>query len=392
MTRSLLLVSLAAGSLSAPVPASSAAIEPAIRAITVRPADPVVGAHDSIRLVIDVIAKGALGKNGVTVKVEPGAPPGPVLSAKPPVLDTPPVVDVPPVGDRPAVVEVPPVVKASPPASQVSAAGPPAAGTVQQPNLAQGPNAASLDAAVPGARPAPGAGMDPAPGTSLAPGAEPGIAPATRSNAAPGAGPAADRGTVQADAGPKDGRTAARPAVQPAVQPGAQPAVPPRLVWRLGASPVARMADGWEIWRFLPDKKLTRFYPTGTWTITATARGETGMTVTEYASFQFRRDTKLSSVRAEKAAGSAGGVRVRGSLSRIDPRGLTDYGPFAKQPLEVLWRADATATWEEVGRTTTDAAGAFVTNVPDRSGGYWRIRYAGTGHYASDVSKARQIA
>jgi hypothetical protein len=181
--------------------------------------------------------------------------------------------------------------------------------------------------------------------------------------------------------GPKEGVPAA-----------AQPALPPRLVWRLGASPVARMADGWETWRFLPDKKLTRFYPTGTWTITATAKGPTGATVTEYASFQFRRGTKLSAVRAEKSVGGSGsGVRLRGSLSRIDPRGLTDYGPFAKQPLEILWRADTTATWEQIGTATTDAAGAFVSKVAARPGGFWRIRYPGTGHYAPDFSKSRQI-
>jgi hypothetical protein len=185
---------------------------------------------------------------------------------------------------------------------------------------------------------------------------------------------------------------AAQPAAQPGAQPDVQPILPPRLVWRLVPGPVARMADGWETWRFLPDKKLTRFYPTGTWTITATAKGESGTTVTEYASFQFRRGTKLSSVRAEKSAGGSGGVRVRGSLARIDPRGLTDYGPFAKQPLEILWRPGTTGTWEEVGRTMTDAAGAFVAKVPDRSEGYWRIRYPGTGHYAPVLSKTRQIA
>ncbi|MFC7111583.1 hypothetical protein ACFQQB_71055 [Nonomuraea rubra] len=58
MTRSVLLVSLAAGALTVPAPAASAAIEPAIRAITVRPAAPVVGAQGSVRLVIDVIARG----------------------------------------------------------------------------------------------------------------------------------------------------------------------------------------------------------------------------------------------------------------------------------------------------------------------------------------------
>ncbi|MBF8193103.1 hypothetical protein ITP53_47035, partial [Nonomuraea sp. K274] len=89
MSRSVLLVSLAAGSLVAPAPAYSAATEPVIRAINVRPAEPVVGAHDSIRLVIDVVATGATGKDGVTVKVEPGAPHAPLLTSKPPITGTP---------------------------------------------------------------------------------------------------------------------------------------------------------------------------------------------------------------------------------------------------------------------------------------------------------------
>ncbi|MGP4097775.1 hypothetical protein, partial [Nonomuraea sp. KM90] len=125
--------------------------------------------------------------------------------------------------------------------------------------------------------------------------------------------------------------------------------------------------------------------------ITATARGAGGATITEYASFELRRETRLSEVRAEKSA-RTDGVRMRGSLTRVDPRGLTDYGPFAKQRLEILWRPDEAAAWETVGETTTDAAGAFMGTVQGRTGGYWRVRYPGTGHYASDVSKSRQIA
>ncbi|HUR00902.1 MAG TPA: hypothetical protein VM347_00020, partial [Nonomuraea sp.] len=75
MIRSLLLVSLAAGALTVPIPASSAATELAIREINVRPASPVVGAANSVRLVIDVIAKGVTGKDGVTIQVEPGSAP-----------------------------------------------------------------------------------------------------------------------------------------------------------------------------------------------------------------------------------------------------------------------------------------------------------------------------
>ncbi|SEH00763.1 hypothetical protein SAMN05444920_117194 [Nonomuraea solani] len=151
------------------------------------------------------------------------------------------------------------------------------------------------------------------------------------------------------------------------------------------------MTGGWQTWRFLPDKRLNRYYAAGTWTITVTAKGPGGTTITEYAAFDLKRETKLTSVTADKAARSNGGVRLRGSLTRVDPRGLTDHGPFGKQPIEILWRPDATSAWEKVGHATTDAAGAFVATVPGRTGGYWRARYPGTSHYATDASKSRQI-
>ncbi|MGP3932748.1 hypothetical protein [Nonomuraea sp. KM88] len=286
MTRSLLLVSLAAGSLTAgslmaPAPATSAATELAIRSITVRPAEPVVGPKGSVRLVIEVIARGTRGKHGVSVKVEPGSPPAPVLSSKTPAEDTP----------------------AATPSPRVSGA----------PRLASGGE------------------------------------------------PAAE--------------------------------LPAMMAWRVGsparsATP-ASAAEGWETWRFLPDKRLNRYYPTGTWTIAATATGRGGTTVTEYESFQFRRNTKLASVRVDGTAG--GKVRLRGSLTRVDPRGLTDYGPFSRQKLDILWRADESSDWERIGEVRTDAAGSFATTVSGRTGGFWRVRYPGTGHYAADISKVQQI-
>ncbi|MFI7636362.1 hypothetical protein [Nonomuraea sp. NPDC049400] len=281
MIRSLLLVSLAAGPLT--MPASPPETELAIRAITVRPEEPVVGAYDSIRLVIDVVAMGAKGKDGVTVKVEPGAPPGPVLADKLP--DEPPA-----------------------------------------------PSPAPTPSATPSAVLAPEANDQPVGAVRLA----------------------------------------------------------PSLALHATGALQAAPAGGWETWRFLPDKRLNRYYPTGTWTITATAKGAHGATVTEYASFQLRRATKLTSVMAEKA-GRSEGVRLSGSLRRVDPRGYTGYGPFAKQPLEILWRPDESSGWEKAGQTTTDASGAFETTVTDRTDGLWRVRYLGTGHYASDLSKSQQI-
>ncbi|NUT45351.1 MAG: hypothetical protein HOV86_35700 [Thermoactinospora sp.] len=373
MTRSLLLVSLAAGSLTAPMPASSAATELAIRAITVRPAAPVVGAHDSVSLVIDVIARGARGKNGVTVKVEPGAPPGPLLSAKPPLEEAPSTSGSAPIIRNPAFPD-PGVPGSTLPGAALP--GPP----LRDPANAADPDAAAPGAAEPQAVPLAG---EPSPAPT----------PAAQQPAAPMTPP---QGTVQlegrqnAQPGPHPLTVAASPKVGLMEAP-ASAALPPRLVWRQAAPPAARMTADWQTWRFLPDKKLNRFYPTGTWTITATARGANGATVTEYASFQLRRATNLTSIRVERSPKSAAGVRLRGSLTRIDPRGYTDFGPFGRQRLEIQWRAEGSSTWEPVAETTTDAAGSFVQTVPSRTGGHWRVRYPGTTHYAPDTTKPRQI-
>lgn len=450
MTRSLLLVSLAAGSLTVPVPAASAATEPAIRSITVRPSDPVVGAHGSVRLVIDVIAKGARGKDGVTVKVEPGAPP--VREPQPRPV-TPPIVSQAPAPVRPPAA--PPAVppgqdQVRPPAQEP--VRPPAQEAGSRPNqdAAQGSaqesahesaqDAAQGSAQVPAQGPAqeaaadhaqtpvrdaaqapvlaPGkAPQDPAltpvhaarPSPAVSPGPVPRPAPlAPVVNGQPAAnGQPAVNGRPAVDAGPGGGTTVNDRPVAGGVQAPDQapaaggkvgvrvedtfPVIPPRIVWRLVPAPPARMTDGWQTWRFLPDKRLNRYYPAGTWTITATAKGKDGTTVTQYASFELRRQTRLSSVRAEKSA-RTDGVRLHGSLTRVDPRGLTDFGPFAKQRLELLWRPDAKSPWETVGETTTDASGAFAGTIEGRTTGEWRVRYPGTGHYSADLSKIRQIA
>ncbi len=472
MTRSLLLVSLAAGSLTVPVPAASAATEPAIRSITVRPSDPVVGAHGSVRLVIDVIAKGARGKDGVTVKVEPGAPP--VREPQPRPV-TPPIVSQAPAPVRPpaAPPAAPPAVppgqdQVRPPAqepvrppaqdagsrpnqdaaqgaAQVPAQGPaqeaaadhaqtPVRDAAQAPVLAPGkapqdpaltpvhaarPSPAVSPGPVP--RPAPLAGSTAVPGstgpkedaqTALVPPRPAPLAPVVNGQPAATGQPVANgqpaaNGRPAVDAGPGGGTTVNDRPVAGGVQAPDQapaaggkvgvrvedtfPVIPPRIVWRLVPAPPARMTDGWQTWRFLPDKRLNRYYPAGTWTITATAKGKDGTTVTQYASFELRRQTKLSSVRAEKSA-RTDGVRLHGSLTRVDPRGLTDFGPFAKQRLELLWRPDAKSPWETVGETTTDASGAFAGTIEGRTTGEWRVRYPGTGPYSADLSKIRQIA
>lgn len=252
MTRRLLLVSLAAGALMAPLPASSAATELAINGITVRPAEPVVRPSGSVRLVIDVIAKGVVGKDGVTIKVEPGAPP------------------------------------------------------------AQAPSAP--------------AGPSPSPSPAL----------------------------------------------------------------RLAHAVPQQGGDGWETWRFLPEKGLNRFYPAGPWTITATARGDAGETVTQYSSFQLRRETRLTSVHVGKAR-ETHGVRLSGWLNKVDPSGYSDYVPFGGQQVEILYRKQDTDAWEVAGTTVTKSTGAFGRTIQDRTGGYWRIRFPGTGHYAPKASSIRRI-
>ncbi|GAA3651174.1 hypothetical protein GCM10022224_012580 [Nonomuraea antimicrobica] len=448
MSRSLLLVSLAAGSLTAPAPATAAASEPEIRSITVRPAEPVVGARGSVRLVIDVIARGARGKDGVTVKVEPGAPPA--QAPETPPIASPGQSPAQPPAQSPAQ---PPAVPGQAPvqhpeqAPGQATARTPARPPVQAQILAPGQNPAQSQALSPPltaaqasthvperTRPHTHAGTRPhAPSQVAAPVAGSGKV-STPSPVAPGrggpagyphtaghsqSGPKQQPGTrypQPGQAGPNRTSTNPRPVHEypnhAHVQPDAAvldpqpfpayaaapkvgipgqvtPEIPPRLVWRLTPSPY-RMTDGWQTWRFLPDKRLNRFYPTGTWTITATAKGRDGATVTQYASFELKRETKLASVRAEKSA-QADGVRLRGSLTRVDPRGLTDYGPFAKQRLEILWRPDTTSRWERVGETTTDAAGEFVGTVQGRTGGHWRVHYPGTGHYAPETSKSRQI-
>ncbi|WP_049567990.1 hypothetical protein [Nonomuraea sp. SBT364] len=343
MTRSLLLVSLAAGALTVPAPASSAATELAIREITVRPAAPVVGAGNSVRLVIDVVAKGVRGRDGVTVSVEPGAPPAGAERPSPP---GPPHVLAPEAdaaGGRPDTGAMPPADPGTPPATDTGGSGAEGAGS----------------------------GAD-----VIRSGADVVRSAAEAVRSAAGAlrpeGGAQGSGAGRAEAGAE----------------GA-PEVPGRLVWRLAPSPLL-VSDGWQTWRFLPDKELTRFYPAGTWTIAATAKGPNGTSVTAYESFQLKRETRLTEVEVERAR-HAEGVRLHGSLKRVDGRGLTGFAPFGRQRVEILWRESPSAEWSHTAYATTDAKGSFTHTVRDRAGGYWRVRYEGTGRYAPDLSKSHQI-
>ncbi|MFD1930514.1 MULTISPECIES: hypothetical protein [Nonomuraea] len=341
MTKAVLLTSLVAGALTGPALVQAPATL-AIKEITIRPGAPVVGAHGSVKLVIDVVASGA-EENGVTIKVEPGSPPGPVLGRKPigsgkilgPVPEAPPArVALVPVEAVPPPEDLPPAFAAPRPAIPA-----PPDGWGQ-------PSAAGGDAMV----------EDwPAPVEPSFPAAQP---------PPPG--------------WPEETTT---PAPEPT--PSATPSGP-------DGQPIGR--DGvWETWRFLPAQGLNRFYPAGPWTITATARAEDGTSVTAYASFNLRRDTKLSPVLIKGMRGGRG-VRLSGSLHRIDPSGTTDYAPFAKQRLEIFYRRGTNGSWQRVGTVTTGDRGQFERRLAGRTQGTWRVRFPGTDSYAAEqASTLRRV-
>ncbi|MFI6316007.1 hypothetical protein ACIBG8_00730 [Nonomuraea sp. NPDC050556] len=337
MTHRVLLASLAAGALTVPLPLSYAlgsrapAGGLAIKEILVRPENPVVRATGSVRLVIDVVARGASGRDGVTIKVEPGSPPKSAAHVEPveggktfgPVPVEPPT----PSATPSASPSVSPSV--SSPAVMPPVSPPPSPGAV----------ASSPGAATPGP-----ASPSPAFASPL---------PSAVEVASPGSSAVQD-----------DGWSVSYPA-------------------RLGG-------EGWETWRFLPARGLNRYYPSGAWTITATAADADGRTVTEHSTFYLRRETQLSSVRADKVKG-ARAVRLRGELSRVDPEGYRAYAPFPRQRLEILYRAAQTASWTEVGTAVTRGSGRFMTTIQGRAKGYWRVRYPGTNHYATDLTTPWRI-
>ena len=81
MTMKVLLASLAAGAVALPspveAPAAATAPDLTIRSVTLNPASPVVGPVGAVRLVVEVVARGVAGPEGVTIQVEPGVPPEP---------------------------------------------------------------------------------------------------------------------------------------------------------------------------------------------------------------------------------------------------------------------------------------------------------------------------
>ncbi|MFI6503476.1 hypothetical protein [Nonomuraea typhae] len=288
MTSRVLLASLAAGALTVPLPSATAATELAIREITVRPADPVVRPTGSVRLVVDVVAKGVSGDDGVTIKVDPGTPP------------------------EPAPVSVTPAPSPSAPASPA---------------------------------PTPTPTPTPLPTTPI----------------------------------PQTPAPTPTPTPSPPVE--AAPAPPQRIM---------RAGDDWETWRFLPEKGLTRYYPSGAWTVTVTAKGPDGTSITRYAAFKLRRETRLTSIQAAKTPGTKA-VRLRGVLTRVDPDGFTDYSPFGNQRMEIMYRRTPASPWETVAVATTAESGAFTKTVKGRARGEWRAHFPGSAHYAAKLSAIEQI-
>ncbi|GHH71252.1 hypothetical protein GCM10017673_24460 [Streptosporangium violaceochromogenes] len=205
---------------------------------------------------------------------------------------------------------------------------------------------------------------------------EPGVPPGvTARPASPGAG------TGQG-AGPSAPAYIVTPQGTPAPPAGGPTGGPTGAAAAQATGPRAR--QGWETWRFLPDKALTRWYPAGRWTVTATARGAGGVTATGRAAFWLRRETRFSAVRVVGKGSEA--VRIRGVLNRVDPQGYVDYAPFSERPVDILHRRAGEEDWEKAATVTTDVRGRFVRALPERGSGEWRVRFAQTGHYASRLS------
>lgn len=240
---------------------------PVIRSITVRPGEPVVRASGSVRLLIDVVARGAYGTGGVTVSVEPG---------------------------------------------------PPSAGAV----------AVGAPIAIPSV-----------------------------------------------------GRIGS----------GRAPARSSRRAFGWASERSSGRASGWETWRFHPETALSRWYPSGRWTVTATARNGLGATTIGYTSFYLRRATELEGVNVNPVDK---GAEVTGTLLRVDPLGRVAYRPFAGQSVTIQVRpaeAEGSAEWRTLGTAVTGEDGWFTRHVRGKAGRVWRVNYAGSNHYAPDISAEKYI-
>ncbi|WP_370017737.1 hypothetical protein [Planotetraspora sp. GP83] len=349
------ILAVAALSAAAMAPATATG-DLAIRSITVKPANPVVGPTGSVKLVIEVVARGA---TSVSVALEPGRARNPANPANPSNASNP----------------------ANPPdrgEPEESPAGIPGIVTpLSAPGLATPP-------AAPG-NPAPAlvAGEDPAPDLPAQASPSLGLPAPTPGSPAPAQGsPAPAVETVPAAGASSPGGS---PAVAPSTSSTSRP--PLRGV-RMPAPPVGGGSRGneWETWRFLPEKALSRWYPSGPWTVTATAKDAAGGTVTARTTFFLKRATELEGVNAVRADDR---VRITGTLLRVDPVGRVDYRPFPGQPVVICFRPGGSKAWRTVATAVTGKDGWFSARVRAAGDGMWRAEYAGTGHYAPDTSSDR---
>ncbi|MGI5487450.1 hypothetical protein [Microtetraspora malaysiensis] len=271
------LIARAAVAAAVPLAALGAAQTPAladdelaIRSVTVQPGDPVVGPSGSVKLVVDVVTRGARGDRAVTVKVEPGPPPAASTGHSP--------------GAAPAVVPARPGVS---------------------------------------------------PGRPLIDGR---------------AGSVSVSSTRSTQGGRDTGRS-----------------------------------TGWEKWRFQPEVGLSRWYPSGQWTVVATAKGANGAAVNSYTTFYLRRATRFEGVNVNRGGD---GTRVTGTLMRVDPQGQVDYRPFAGREVTIRFRESGAADWKDMGTAVTNKDGWFESRVPAKTAGTWQVEFGGTAHYASDTGVA----
>ncbi|MFS1302663.1 hypothetical protein ACLWA8_26505, partial [Streptosporangium longisporum] len=298
----------------APAGAPAAAVEDlTVRSVTLRPPAPVVGPADSVRMVVEVVARGVGGPEGVTIKVEPGLPPGSVDTFFP------------------------------------------------------------LTAPHRQARP----GRTPAPRPGGGPGGAPGPAPR----------PGHDHGhDHDHDHGHGHDRG-------PALAPGPAPVrpAPARLAPARPGTGTGAPApgEGWETWRFVPEKSLSRWYPAGPWTVTVNAKAADGTRLTGYRGFLLKRLTRFGGVQVARQGPA---VRVTGVLNRVDPQGHLDYAPFPDQPVEILHRPGREHGWTTVAEVVTDAHGRLARTVQGRTGGEWRLRFEGTSRYAPRVGVVHRVA
>lgn len=370
MNERILLATAVVGALAAPVlvhsPPAGAAEGVEIGSITMRPANPVVGAGKAVHMVIDVTVRGVKGRDGVTIKVEPGVP------------------------DR--------------------------AGTTRQMGRADGSGGEQKPQETVGrdlGQVPPPAGRDPLPPGRVPP-QEPvwhgddSTDPYTIVDARPAARTAATRaqtGTARADV--------ARPQPRPRYQSGppARPRyqVPPaRPLYRIGPAPHNGSAaasspgepvaytgraigtrDGWEVWRFLPAEGLDRWHPAGRWTVTAIATGRDGDTAVSHAAFHLKRETRFTELTVKR---TDDGVHVSGALNRLTARLDTDFAGYPGRRVQILHRDPDGVQWTRMADTVTGKGGRFSQTLYQRLDGDIRVRFGGTDRYAAETSAVHRIA